>query len=1087
MRLLIALFVTVPLCVSAQTTFDLQTAKLVIDPKGYAQLILTPEGTPWPVAQEPIVQLHTAQEPLLPESVVSQDDKLTVTFQGGYLCEFSVTPSPGFLLFELTRLQAPADLQRLELFSMVLPGDAEVIGTLNGGRTAARVVTLSAAEINVRAFTRTQGRQDSDRAGCSHELVPSSDAKEGMTSARFTATCNAEAPGWSYGGSQLPQPIDLTGCKAIRAWIHGDGKGEALKIQLADGLGGFRDTYFPITFEGWQQVTIADSPYNTLKPGHVAGVSLYYNGLPANETVTCLVDGIEAIVVRDGREVAVPLEGFENPGSGYWAGASRSLHVETTAEHGIEPARFGLLCCAPDALGDTIERFELASGLPSPHPGGVWNKRSPWVDHSYLFITGFSEAQYEPVLAMAKRGGFDMILILQDSWTSSTGKYEVNAKAFPGGLDALAATVNRFKQEGFKVGLHFLGASIYPNDPYLTPVPDPRLVKDASAVLASDIDASAREIPITAAPDAFPAEDGGYMGSGTVVQIGDELIAYGERAMEAPFGFLGCQRGAFGTAAAPHAQGEPVRHLMRSYGYFLHDMDTTLTEEVSTNFARIANACDIDMIYFDGSERLQGDHWYYNAKLHKTFFDKLNRKDVLVQASSFSHYSWHILGRTASADGHGDIKGYLDERAGVFDAYERDSMPLDIGWYYGYDPNAAVDMFEYVLGKTIAYDSSMSFQVSYDAASRHPFTGEILDLIRRYEELRLSGRVPEEMRALLRVDPALVGRKPGEEQAGLLDYRREYRLLDDGGGQVFQRVIYTPWHDVSPADEQTFAWTIRVPEGGAKVGVQIHVPVGPAVLPGAAYGAADAMTLETFDDVAVYASKSTLEGVTQEFVSSGEDARKGGHCAVYTAESGRATNDGWSCIGRGFDAPVDISWHRGIGFWLRGDGNGGQFKLQLMDGSKAADFYIPNNFTGWRYQQISRPETDAIDYSQVRALNFYYNGLPAKSKVTCAIDDVKALRALDGHTLSDPYIEIEGQRFACGRSLVEGQYAFLYPGEPWRFYGPRWVEPESGEEAAMLELAEGEYSARIGWAGPLVAPVRARIVLQPGERHAISR
>ena len=92
-------------------------------------------------------------------------------------------------------------------------------------------------------------------------------------------------------------------------------------------------------------------------------------------------------------------------------------------------------------------------------------------------------------------------------------------------------------------------------------------------------------------------------------------------------------------------------------------------------------------------------------------------------------------------------------------------MPLDIGWYYGYDTSTPLDMYEYVLGATIGYDSSMSFQVSVDAAAKHPFTGEILDLIQRYEQLRLSGRVPEEMRRLLRIDPSSgwkAGRQPSE-------------------------------------------------------------------------------------------------------------------------------------------------------------------------------------------------------------------------------------------------------------------------------------------------------------------------------------
>ena len=262
-------------------------------------------------------------------------------------------------------------------------------------------------------------------------------------------------------------------------------------------------------------------------------------------------------------------------------------------------------------------------------------------------------------MAIAKRGGFHTILIDQGSWCRSTGHFEVNQANFPDGLEGLVRTVRRFKDAGFRVGFHFLAASIYPPDAYLTPVPDPRLVKGATAKLAADVDPQADFIPTTAAPDAFPAEDGGYTGDGTVLQIGDELIQYAERSLQAPFGFKGCRRGHLGTHAAAHRSADAVAHLVRSYGYHMFDMDTTLLDEVSTNFARVANACEIDMLYFDGSERLQGDHWYYNARLHKAYYDKLKNKDVLLQASSFSHYSWHLLARTASADGHGDLKGLL--------------------------------------------------------------------------------------------------------------------------------------------------------------------------------------------------------------------------------------------------------------------------------------------------------------------------------------------------------------------------------------------------------------------------------------------
>ncbi len=1079
--------------------FELETARLALDARGYVQLEAGPEREAWPVSAMPIVRLDTPEGLVMPESVTAGDGHMTALFPGGAVCELTVQTGEGFLVFEVTRLEAPG-ATRLHLLSLAVPEGAEIMSTLNAVRTPTHIAALSAAEINVHAHTQSLGRHDSDRAGCTHEFVPTDEAKAGATAALFTASSNTEPGGWSVVGRDFPKPLDLTGLKAIRAWVHGDGKGQSLKIQLYDGRGGYRDTYIPITFEGWQQITIDKAALDTLRNDRVTTLSIYYNGLPPGVSVACKIDHIEALVERDGREEPVLLEDFERPGSLFWAKAAQTLNLETLESHGLLPARFGLIVSPQDAFFDTMARFEVAAGLPSPRPGGVWSKRSPWIERSYLFITSFDESQTDDVIAMARRGGFDMILILQNSWTKATGHFEVNTNTFPGGLDALVNTVQQFKDAGFHVGFHFLGASIYPPDPYLTPVPDPRLVKGASAELAAGLDDKGDFVPTADAPEGFPEEDGGYVGDGTVIQVDNELLHYGSRVLEAPSGFQNCKRGHLGTLPAPHAKGAVIRHLTRAYGYHMYDMDTTLIDEVAEHFARVANACDIDMIYFDGSERLQGDHWYYNAKLHKTFFDKLARKDILLQASSFSHYSWHILARSASADGHGDLKGYLDERSNWFDSFKRNGMPLDIGWYYGYDTTCTLDMYEYVLGATVGYDSSMSFQVSLDAARKHPFTDDILDSIARYERLRLSGRVPEDMRERLRIDSALAGEKTPEERAGLLELRREYRLLGDEGTEVFQRVVYDPWHEVASNDPDSAQWTVRVPTGSARVGMQVHALPGPWSAPGPSYSAAEAVTLESFDDLAPYLpgdasniaeiahgqAGSTLEGVTQQFVLSEADAREGGRCAVYSAQSTLNTNAGWTFIGKPFDPPLDLSWHKAVGFWLRGDGNGGLFKLQLTDGSKAADFYITNDYTGWRYQQLVRPESDAIDYAQVRRLNFYYNALPANVSVSCAIDGIKALAECDARTLIDPWVEINGQRIECPGALGDGQYAIVWPGEPLRRYGLPLTKPQTGESPIeTFVLPEGEYTVRFGCSGLLMAPARVRVTLQPPERHAM--
>jgi len=91
---------------------------------------------------------------------------------------------------------------------------------------------------------------------------------------------------------------------AIRAWVKGDGGGESLKIQLFDGQGGYRDDYVTINFTGWRQVTLDQPALNTLRYGHVERINFYYNGLPRQRTVSCLLDGVEALLGRLTRHVA---------------------------------------------------------------------------------------------------------------------------------------------------------------------------------------------------------------------------------------------------------------------------------------------------------------------------------------------------------------------------------------------------------------------------------------------------------------------------------------------------------------------------------------------------------------------------------------------------------------------------------------------------------------------------------------------------------------------------------------------------------------------------------------------------------------
>jgi hypothetical protein len=97
------------------------------------------------------------------------------------------------------------------------------------------------------------------------------------------------------------------------------------------------------------------------------------------------------------------------------------------------------------------------------------------------------------------------------------------------------------------------------------------------------------------------------------------------------------------------------------------------------------------------------------------------------------------------------------------------------------------------------------------------------------------------------------------------------------------------------------------------------------------------------------------------------------------------------------------------------------------------------------------------------------------------------LRKLEERRVTDPFVEIDGQRLAMQGSLREGQYVLAWPGETARRYAPLQNNAETDVTVSSLVLAltEGEHTVRFGCTGDLLMPVRVRVTLQPGERYEI--
>jgi len=1082
---MLLLLATASLTAAAATTaveVKWDTATLRLDDTGRVLALLdNATGRNLAVPGKPLCRLQVNGDLASPTQVRRSGDRVVFSFPGGAAVVFRVSTGKGHSLWEVTSVDG-VDLGRVEalrLCDLNLDGLNALGGSVNAYYSDDFGTAVMGTRVNVHGFPVGASAIGGDAKGVSHTFEPETEqVKQGRRAARFSAKSElSDASGWSVRGRLFSPPVNLTGLAAVKAWVYGDGKGEQLKVQLHDGRGGYRDDYVAIDFTGWREVTCTAPALENVALSHVTHLSFYYNGLPANSSVACLVDDVRAVLQTPQGPREVSLEDFEDEDSELWGSRGVYLRAETYSRYGVIPAGFGLVACPRKAFETSIDALEKAAGLPNPHPRGAWGKGSRLARRSYLFITGFGEKDTDEVIEWARRGGFAMILIGGGSWNRTHGHHEVNTTFFPDGLPSLQRTADRLRRAGFGVGLHFLAPAVYLNDAYVTPKPDPRLVKNAWAELAADLDEKADFVPTVQAPAGFPEEDGGYMGDGTYLQIGDELIHYAALSSQEPFGFSGCQRGAAGTTAAPHARGERVAHVQRSYGYFLFDLDSTLADEVVGNVCRVANAIKADMLYFDGSERLQDDHWYYNARLQSLYYEGLRNKDAFLQGSSYSHYSWHLISRMASADGHGDVKGYLDERLPWFASYDKNLMPLDVGWYYVYDPEVTLDQFDYILQKCLGFGASISVQTSPARLRDHPEMGPIFDLVSTYERLRVSGKVPETTRDLLR--------QPG----------REYRLLRDP--LRLRRTAFEQWREITDLHGQQNQWTVEPAAEGARLGVQIRC--GSLRRPGPAYRSPEALTLETFDDLAPYLSDpnnqfdvfvigpgkagSVREGVTQEFASVEEGAVEGRRCGRYTATSSLPDTSGWSSIGKRFDPPLDLSAHRGIGFWLRGDGRGGQFKLQLRQGPNATDYYITNDFTDWRYFQLLRPTKPQplpIDYSRVEYLIFYYNGLPSRTTVTCWIDDVKVLDELDDAGLVEPELRVGERRVVFPVTLREGERLVYFPGEAPEVLPATRGEGPEGERRRLppvedLPLA-GEQPVVFTCREPMMVLARVRTV-----------
>ncbi len=769
------------------------------------------------------------------------------------------------------------------------------------------------------------------------------------------------------------------------------------------------------------------------------------------------------------------------------AGTSRaqgswSLRTSCGAEHGMVGASFILVAAPREQFNEAIMEAERANDLPCPTVDEQWMRFSDRVRESYLFATSVHDADIDTLIDYAKMGGFGTLIILKNSWLANHGHFDVNLDSFPEGRDGLKRAVDKIHAAGLHAGVHVFGPSISSNDPYVTPVPDDRLASVPCPPLAEAVDAEAGVLTLTAQPETLPPKAARSRAfPGYYLRLGDEIVAYADAEEGPPFRFVGCKRGALGTTAAAHDAGAEVKGLLAQWGFLLVQPDSSLADELVDNFADVFNYCGFDMTYFDASDGLLGgygiDRWYYLNKMHLGYWNAIGRDDVLYQTSNGtgSNICWHIIPRSASADGHGDIKGYLDGRWRGIMGQAANYTRSDIGWYYMFK-NVRPDQIEYVRAKALGLGGSVSVEASRASLEALPLARKTFEMLQRYEQCRLVDYFPQ----------AVLDR--------LLEPGHDFRLLPEGDDdwQLFEAVYEEP-RVVDALDGEANVWQIvNDRDEPCLLGVEIVRGARDVALAG--YADPGALTIESFTDAELYqlseenayekyvvgAKKEVFAGgvvragVTHAFALS-DDARLGPQCLAYSAENTGNPN-GWSGIGRRFDTPLDLSDYAGIGVWIHGDAKGEKVRVQLRDSAgRYADQVVDIDFAGWSLHTFALPPAAKFDRSQVEYLLFYFNNVPRAASVAVRFDEVKALPSMGtGTGLGQLTLTVNGADVVLPVELSPGD-AVTCEGPSGVTVWPPGMEPGRplDVDTAALVLPPGESTVELTAAGEFPGDVKA--------------
>jgi hypothetical protein len=762
--------------------------------------------------------------------------------------------------------------------------------------------------------------------------------------------------------------------------------------------------------------------------------------------------------------------------------ANSRLRAMCYPRFGFAGAKVALIGCPQSELRQVMQEVVSAAGdLPHSSIGGPWALDAAINKGSYLFNFGdLSEEKVDDWIRLAQSLGINQIDFHGGS-SFRFGDCRPNPKTYPRGLASLRAVTDKLHNAGIMAGLHTYAFFIDKSCPWVTPVPDPRLAKDATFTLAEPLTTEADQAPVVESTQNMSAITGFFVRNSVTLQIDDELITYSNVSKEPPYAFTNCKRGAYGTQATSHAKGAQVHHLKECFGLFVPDGDSTLFSEVAARTAEAFNEGGFDMMYMDaldGEDIVGGPEngWHYGSKFVFEIWKHL-KKPAVMEMSTFHHHLWYVRSRLGAWDhptrSH---KKFIDIHCAANEECRRMFLPAHLGWWafktwsgQQGEPTFADDI-EYLCCKCLGTDTGLSIMgIDPYNISNIPALPGFAAIMKRYENLRHSNYFPESVKAKLRV--------PGDE----------FTLIQGSEGEWQLRPIQYAKHKVEGGfpplggQEGGFNGWSNIWQTHNKFGKQPLQLRIEALMSAGPYDDPENMTLADFSDPEDFPDRATEAGITANLQSSKGQVKVVPVSGCYTASSKLENRRGmWAKVGKIFSPPLDLSRQQGMGVWVYGDGQEEVLNFQVRSPEHLVggigEHYVIVNFTGWRYFELIEPEgqrhadyswpygniysiyRESVNYSQVETLSLWYNNIPANKTVTCYLSPIRALPLIKAK-LRHPAVTIGDKTIVFPVEIESGCYLEFHSMSDCKLYGTKGeliCEVKLQGDVPLLEAGENQ-------------------------------